>query len=88
MIFNENIMHLREELNEIDEKLGKLLIRRFEIAKEIGRHKKENGFPIEDLQREREIIDNRIDKFNLPDCFVEELFLLIFKHSKKVQNGD
>jgi chorismate mutase len=85
---NKQILDLREELNEIDQKLGELLIRRFKICKEIGGCKKENKFPIEDLVREREIIDKRINQLDLPGEFVEELFLLIFKQSKRIQNGN
>jgi|APSaa5957512535_1039671.scaffolds.fasta_scaffold509690_1 chorismate mutase len=85
---NKQILDLREELNEIDQKLGKLLVRRFEICKKIGENKKENNLPIEDLEREKEIINEKINQLDIPEDFVEELFLLIFKHSKKIQNGN
>ena len=88
MINNGNILVLRKELDEIDRRLGGLLIKRFQICRKIGEHKKENGLAIEDLDREKQIIDNKIKEFNLPKEFVKELFLLIFKYSKKMQYGN
>ena len=83
---NKQILDLREELNEIDQKLGELLIRRFKICKEIGGCKKENKFPIEDLVREREIIDKRINQLDLPGEFVEELFSISNKNINFIES--
>ena len=79
------VLQLRDELNKIDQELGKLLIRRFEICREIGNHKKCNGIPVEDLERERQVVSNYIAKFNLPSDFVEEIYAVIFKHSRRIQ---
>ena len=87
-MIDEKLVELRGELNEIDEKLGELLIRRFQISKEIGEHKRENNLDLEDLDREREVIDDKIKRFNLPGDFVEELFNVIFKHSKLIQGDE
>ena len=85
---NKKLLNLRGELNKIDEELGELLIRRFQISKEIGDHKRENNIDFEDLGREREVIDDKIKRFNLPGDFVEELFKVIFKHSKLIQGDE
>ena len=44
----------------------------------------------EELNEEtsKEIINEKINQLDIPEDFVEELFLLIFKHSKKIQNGN
>ena len=75
----------RQQLNEIDKELIKLLEKRFEISKQIGVWKKQNNKPVEDLERERQIIENKLQQSQLPKEFIEELFQLIFKQSKKMQ---
>ncbi|MCX6748406.1 MAG: chorismate mutase [Candidatus Pacearchaeota archaeon] len=79
------IEDLREMINQVDADLLKLTEDRFEIAREIGRYKKENKLPIEDLKREKEIIDNIIKSSKLDARFVEKLFKLLFEESKRIQ---
>jgi len=62
------------------------LEKRLELTKIIGRDKKQAGLPIEDLQREKEIIEDKIRKSGLRPEFIEELFNTIFKESKRLQN--
>ena len=64
-----------------------LLEKRFEISREIGKIKRENNFEIEDKQRERKIIENRISNSRLSKEFIIDLFDLIFQESKLMQGG-
>ncbi len=75
----------RQQLNEIDEELIRLLEKRFEISKQIGQWKKQNNKPIEDLEREKQIIESKTKLSQLPKQFIKELFQLIFRQSKEVQ---
>lgn len=77
--------NLRLQINEIDDNLLKLLKKRFEICKEIGKLKTVNDLPITNLERERQIIQDKIKKFSLPEGFVKNFFGSIFEESKRLQ---
>jgi chorismate mutase len=57
-----NIDELRQKIDGIDAQLLSLFERRMKIAKEIGRYKKENGLPVKDQEREREILSRLCEK--------------------------
>jgi chorismate mutase len=81
----DTIINLRKEIDTIDGKMIKLLEKRFEKSREIGKIKRENGFEIEDRQREKEIVEKRISSSKLSREFIINLFDLIFKESKIIQ---
>ena len=84
---NPEIINLRNQLRPLDQSLLETIETRFKICKKIGDDKKANGLPIEDLKREKELIENRIKNSNLNPKFTEELLELIFKESKRLQNA-
>ena len=53
-----DLKEIREEINEIDEKLIELFKRRMECAKDVGNYKKANNIPILNQDRENEILDD------------------------------
>ena len=53
-----DLKEIREEINEIDEKLIELFKRRMECAKDVGNYKKANNIPILNQDRENEIFDD------------------------------
>ena len=57
----EEINNLRQKINEIDSKIIELLRERFNVVKDIGKHKKKNGLPIKDPKREQEIIEKIVE---------------------------
>lgn len=79
----------RKKIDEIDTKLLKLLAERLEIVQEIGEYKKKNHLPIQNQERERKMIKDRIQKlkeFGFDDEeLVQELFELIMKKSREMQ---
>ena len=79
------ILDLRKEIDRIDGEIFDLLKRRFEISKKIGRVKAGNGLDIEDIEREKAMIEKRIEESGLSEDFVEKLFELIFEESKRLQ---
>jgi chorismate mutase len=81
----DNLIKSRKEIDRIDGKMIKLFEKRFEISREIGEIKRENGFEVEDRQREKEIIENRARNSRLSKEFITNLFDLIFKESKTIQ---
>ncbi|MBQ3048702.1 MAG: chorismate mutase [Oscillospiraceae bacterium] len=44
----------RKEIDEIDQQLVELLVKRMKVSENIGRYKEENNLPVFDAQRERE----------------------------------
>lgn len=81
------LLELREEIDRIDREIIGLLCRRFEIAEDIARLKRETGIDIEDNAREGDIIKNCKEKSGgeLDEVFVEKLMRLIISESKKIQ---
>jgi len=82
---DQELMNLRRQINQLDNQLLQLLEARFEISKEIGEVKKRKGLPIEDLAREKEIIESKCGKTDLDEGFVKKYFELIFEESKRLQ---
>jgi chorismate mutase len=83
---NAEINELRQEISRLDKSLLEILEKRFEICVEIGNNKKQNGLPIEDLTREKAIIEDKVKNSHLNKEFTKRLFELIFKESKRLQN--
>jgi len=83
---NAEINELRQEISRLDKSLLEILEKRFEICVEIGNNKKQNGLPIEDLTREKAIIEDKVKNSHLNKEFIKRLFELIFKESKRLQN--
>ncbi|MCL1815711.1 MAG: chorismate mutase [Treponema sp.] len=82
-----NIDELRQEVDDIDDKLLSLFERRMEIAKNIGECKKEQGLPVKDRKREQKIL-HRLCKKARPELeeYVRPLFLALFEVSSNYQN--
>lgn len=53
----EEFKMLRRKINNIDEELLLLLSKRFSVVKKIGNYKKNNGLPVIDKIREKNIIE-------------------------------
>ena len=70
----DEISDWRNDINELDNQLLKILEKRFRLCREIGKSKLKNGFSIEDKQREKEIIQLKYEENNLPKDFIEDFF--------------
>ena len=53
---SKKIDKLREEIDEVDQKLMNLLLKRFSITKKIGQVKTSNSIGIDDNDRENKIL--------------------------------
>jgi chorismate mutase len=49
---------LRKKIDEVDGRIVRLIAERIKIAEDIGEEKKKLGKQIEDLNRERVVLDN------------------------------
>ena len=64
-----DLNEIRQEINEIDEKLTELFRRRMECARDVAEYKKANDIPILNAEREREVLDRvqeRGGEYGLP----------------------
>ncbi len=85
----DELKSLRNQIDNLDAEVLKLLIKRFEIIKKIGNYKKKHNLPV--LQKSRtESIINKVkletQKCGYPSEFFEKIYKSIIKSSCNVQN--
>ena len=78
---------MRAEIDRIDSEIIRLLKTRFDVAREIGEAKKGLDLEVEDLSRDRLVLENYKENAGseLDEGFIEELVSLILRYSKEVQ---
>ena len=78
---------LRNEINQIDEELLKLFLRRMDVAGQVADYKKAHDLPIYQPQREREILKKVADSAG-PEMsgYARVLFSMLMELSKSNQN--
>ena len=84
---DKRILNLREEIDEIDEKIITLLKSRMDLSKEVGELKAALHIPVEDKGREEEIIQRlgELADGNLKEEQLIRIFTAVFKSSKQIQ---
>ena len=76
----------RTEIEQVDDELIKLLIKRMELSKKIGEYKKSNGLSVYDPRREEELkIKNLLKVEEIYKSGYSEIFETILKVSKDFQ---
>ena len=81
----------RTEINDIDEELLSLLIKRMKISIKVGEYKKQNQLEIFNSNRENKVIErlNLVAKKDkeliLDDGLITNLWKIIMDYSKKLQ---
>jgi len=84
-----NLQELRDEIDNIDESLIELFFRRMDLSKKVAEYKKQHDLPVYDPVREEEILDKLSAKAGKEqEEAVKELYALIFKLSRAVQEND
>lgn len=81
-----DLNELRNKIDGIDKELVKLFKERMETAAEVGKFKQENGIPVFNRQREREIINNVTD--SVPEelqSYAKTLYQTLFEMSRSYQ---
>ena len=84
---DKRILELRKQIDDLDEEIIRLLKKRMRISKEVGKLKEELDIPVEDKNRENEIIDRLTKQTgkNLSEEQLIRIFTAVFKSSKQVQ---
>lgn len=77
----------REKIDRIDEQLVALLTERMVCSREVAAFKKENGLPVSDECREREVLA-RVSAYSQPDevGYMQSVFETIFSVSRACQS--
>ncbi|WP_226988642.1 chorismate mutase [Methanopyrus kandleri] len=81
---------LRREIDRIDECLLDAVIERLKVAREIGRVKAQEGLPLTDEEREKELRERWRKRFKtegLDPALADIVLASILKVSKEVQRG-
>lgn len=85
----KELAELRNNIDEVDEKLVELLARRLDIVKEIGEFKKANSITILQIKRWNEVFRHRLAtgiKQGIEKEFLVKLLELLHKESIRIQN--
>ena len=84
---DKRILELRHQIDMLDEDIIQLLKKRMRISKEVGKLKEELDIPVEDKNRENEIIDRLTKQTgrNLSEEQLIRIFTAVFKYSKQNQ---
>ena len=78
---------LRNEINQIDDELLKLFLRRMEVTDQVADYKREHNLPILQPQREREILKKVADAAGPEKSgYARVLFSMLMELSKSSQN--
>ena len=81
-----DITDARNEIDKVDTELTALFVRRMELAREIGKYKKENGLPVFDKTREREVLNKACDRAGSEfESYISILYTTLFDVSRSYQ---
>ena len=75
----------RAEVDRIDTELARLLELRFDLCEEIGRYKRMNGLPIENCEREEELVAARTEGMLSHQSDAVAVFRMIIRRAKRIQ---
>jgi chorismate mutase len=84
----ENLVQLRQQIDEIDNELLGILAKRMRISKEIGQYKKEHHMPVLQTVRYDEILENRVsqaEKMGIGASFMKTVLEAIHEESIRQQ---
>ena len=82
---DKRILALREKIDTLDEEIIQLLKKRMRISREVGKLKEKLDIPVEDKNRENEIIDRLVHQTgrNLSEEQLIRIFTAVFKSASR-----
>ncbi|MDE6377822.1 MAG: bifunctional 3-deoxy-7-phosphoheptulonate synthase/chorismate mutase type II [Duncaniella sp.] len=84
----ENLVHLRRQIDQIDNELIELLAKRMNISREIGTYKKEHNIPIVQAARFDDIMRSRVlaaKSMGMSEEFMKQILSSIHEESVRIQ---
>ena len=83
-----NLEQLRDKIDDIDTQITDLFKQRMETALEVAKYKKENGVPVLNDRREKEVLHKVSEQIGEPlDGYARLLFNTLFDASRSYQNN-
>lgn len=78
---------LRDRIDVIDDKIVDLLVKRYELACEIGKTKQEDGAPVKDSDREERVMKRirRRTRKPLSKQAAEKIYKVVLRESRGMQ---
>jgi chorismate mutase len=86
---DDELVRLRNESNAVDYELLEILARRVEVVRQIGQYKKQHDLAILQMQRWRQVIEDRLAKgreIGLEEAFVQDIYEILHSYAIKVQS--
>lgn len=81
-----DLIELRKQIDEIDEQLIPLLLRRMEVAKGVAEYKVARGIPVLNEEREQQILDNVAEKCGDQGGTIKTVFSATMDASRALQH--
>ncbi len=81
-----DLLDLRKEIDEIDEQLIPLLLKRMSISEEVAKYKVERGIPVLNSEREQQILDNVAQKCGELGNTIKTVFSATMDASRALQH--
>lgn len=81
-----DLLDLRKEIDEIDEQLIPLLLKRMNISEEVAKYKVERGIPVLNSEREQQILDNVAQKCGELGNTIKTVFSATMDASRALQH--
>ena len=84
-----DIPQLREQINQLDTEVVRLLNERAKVAQQIGEIKKAGGADIYDPARERDVLDhvNELNEGPLSKGAIEEIYATIMTATRELESS-
>ena len=76
---------LRNEINQIDDEILKLFLRRMEVTDQVADYKRQHDLPIYQPQREQEILESVSERAGELGCYARSLFSTLMELSRQYQ---
>lgn len=81
-----DLLDLRKEIDNIDEQLIPLLLKRMSISEQVARYKVERGIPVLNAEREQQILDNVTAKCGAQGDTIKTVFSATMDASRALQH--
>lgn len=81
-----DLLDLRKEIDEIDEQLIPLLLKRMGISEQVAKYKVERGIPVLNAEREQQILDNVAQKCGEQGDTIKTVFSATMDASRALQH--
>ncbi|MBQ4595682.1 MAG: chorismate mutase, partial [Firmicutes bacterium] len=83
-----DLSQLRTQIDDIDTQITELFKQRMEIALDVAKYKKENGLPVLNDRREKEVLHKVSEQIGEPlDGYARLVFNTMFDASRSYQNN-